>query len=201
MKTLDVVFPTDNEYGIPLLNIHKQAIAPVLPITQWGTVGRNVRMYGTYAFYVDDYRFEALWKNPAKLLQTGCVCIVETNMSIYDDMPLAQVLWLTYQKRWLSRYWQEYGNIHILADLNVSAKYRNANTYGIPVGWRSFSTRAYKARYTQLHEEYAHAVSIAQTNDILFLVYGGGKGARDICYTNGWLWVEDQRTEVDTRNG
>ena len=72
-------------------------------------------------FYVDDYRFDAIWKDPAKVLKSGVKALVEPNCSLYDTTPIAYGLHQIYKKRWIARYFQECG-ILIYADLNVSIK-------------------------------------------------------------------------------
>lgn len=171
----------------------------VAPFTPWGAGGsRKRRMTGTYHFYTDDYRFEALWKDPTPVIKSGCVAVVEPNFSCYTEMPPAVALWHVYRKRWLARYWQMFG-IRVFVDLNVATPHVGTNLYGVPDGWRSWATRGYTARLGQLDEEFDTAQMVAETRDILFLVYGGGKAVRQKCIENQWLWIMEDRDRAKGR--
>lgn len=186
-KAPDAVFPSDNEWGIPSLLPSLQASLLVAPFAGWGMVARSTRMVGTWHFYVDDYRFDHLWEDPSGILRTGCVAVVEPNVSVYQDMPRAVALWAIYRKRWIARWWQECG-IKVLVDLNVARHHAELNWLGIPKGWKAYATRAYEKRLEGTEEEYREAVDHAGTNEILFVVYGGGKKAEEMARSNGWIW-------------
>ena len=66
----DAVWPTDNDWGVPLLDINLQAKAVDLPFKGWGSIKRKARMQGTWHFYTEDYRFEALWRDPSPVAYT-----------------------------------------------------------------------------------------------------------------------------------
>ncbi|MBQ7734667.1 MAG: DUF4417 domain-containing protein, partial [Bacteroidales bacterium] len=121
----DILFPSDNLYDIPCLRLDRQAGHLELPFVPYGTGRRNKRV-STLHFYVDDYRFNALWKNPAKIFDINPAAAVECNYSLFDTTPLAFGLQFIYQKRWMARYWQENG-IRIYVDLNVSSKFFEYN--------------------------------------------------------------------------
>lgn len=135
----DILFPSDNLYDIPCLRLDRQAGHLELPFVPYGTGRRNKRV-ATLHFYVDDYRFNALWKNPAKIFDNNPAAAVECNYSLFDTTPLAFGLQFIYQKRWMARYWQENG-IRIYVDLNVSSKFFEYNRMGVPDGWNAFATR------------------------------------------------------------
>ena len=97
----------------------RQADAVDFPVTQWGTIGANRPMPGTWSFYVDDHRFGALWRDPSPVLRAGAVNVVEPNFSTHDQHPRAYVLWQVYRKRWLARWWQTKG-LRVFVDLNVT---------------------------------------------------------------------------------
>ena len=62
-------------------------------------------------FFIDDYQFMRLWKNPDayldKLGQFQAVCTPD--FSTYTDFPKAIQLYNHYRKHWLGAYWQEHG--------------------------------------------------------------------------------------------
>lgn len=193
----DYVFETDNEYEIPRLKFDLQVPAIELPFEKWGYIGRSKPMPGTYHFYTDDYKFNGLWENPAKLIESKCSGVVEVNFSTNNQMPFAEGLHRIYKKRWLSRYWQMHG-IPIMIDLCVSDKFVECNLLGIPKGWKSYCTRTYShCEGTFIERDYEIACNHAGTNDILFAVYGGGKNIRDYCKSRGWLYLtENSRIRI-----
>ena len=185
----DSLWPTDNEWGIPLLDIERQADAFDLPIETWGAKGRKLSA-GTYHFYTEDYRFEAIWNQPGQLVAAGCVNAVEPNFSVYDQVPRAVALWATFRKRWLARYWQSQG-VRIFVDLNVARPYDDLNLLGVPKGWKAYATRGYESRLHMTDEELSIARAHAGTDSVLFLVYGGSAKVRDWCNANGAVWVAE----------
>ena len=104
----DALWPSDNEYGIPLLDIERQADVIELPIETWGARRRKTGT-GTIHFYTEDYRFNTVWRFPDRVLNKGSRCIIEPNYSVYANYPPAVAIYRTYQKRWLARYWQHCG--------------------------------------------------------------------------------------------
>ncbi len=100
----DAIWPSDNDWGIPLLDITRQADLLDMPVETWGAKARGTKA-GTLHFYTEDYRFSAIWDKPTDPLRANPVSIVEPNYTIKASDPLALTIWHTYQKRWLSRYW------------------------------------------------------------------------------------------------
>lgn len=143
----------------------------------------------TYYFFVDDYRFEAIWKDPIKILTSGCKAIVEPNLSVFDTTPVAYGLQQIYKKRWISRYFQECG-ILVYADLNVSVKFKEYNKMGLPKGYNAFFTRGYNGRLEYLKQELEVAREISGLETPNLLVYGGGDEIRQFCADNSLVYVE-----------
>lgn len=193
----DLIFPSDNEYEIPALRLDLQADAIDLPFTQWGSVRRAATMPGTWHFYTDDFRFASLWDHPERVAATKCVTCIEINYSTTNETETARLIWQTYRKRWIARYWQTRG-IRIIVDLNVASKAAEINMLGVPKGWRSFATRGYDAIPGALALEYRIACSIADPGVPLFVVYGGGAQIHELCRANAWLHIPD---EIGLRNG
>jgi len=182
----DAIWPTDNEFEIPCLDEGMQAKAVDLPFVGWGSVKRKKRMMGTWHFYVDDYRFTGVWRNPGDVVNTYAVNAVEPNFSVYNQMPMPVALWAIYRKRWVGRWWQSRG-MHILVDLNVAARYAEMNLLGVPHGWKAYATRGYSARLADTEREFELACQRAGTRSILFVVYGGGRAVMEHCRRRGWL--------------
>lgn len=191
----DALYPTDNDYGIPLLDLKMQALSIKAPVIVWGSIngGRKRQHQGTWLFYTEDYRFAALWHDPTPVLNSGCTNVVEANFSLYNDMPVAVALYRIYQKRWLARFWQSQG-IRVFVDLNVAEPFVGFNFMGVPYGWQAYCTRGYNFRGDALDREFARATVHAGTQDILFFVYGGGREIQQQCWERGWLWLMEDRT-------
>lgn len=190
MMNEDRLFSSDNSYDIPcLLASGCPQNGLLLPVSAWGSDKRDKKGINTYHFYVDDYRFEALWKDPTKLLVSGCQMVVEPNLSLFDTTPIAFGLHQIYKKRWIARWWQENG-IKVFADLNVARKFQEYNIMGIPEGYNAFATRGYNERLEYLKEEIAIAKRISGKEVPNMLVYGGGKNVKEICKENGIIYIE-----------
>jgi len=197
----DCLYESDNEFEIPNLLLDKQAGKLLLPFAAWGADSRIKTGIATYHFYVDDYRFEAIWKNPAKILASGVCAIVEPNLSLYDTTPIAYGLHQIYKKRWIARYFQECG-ILIYADLNVSAKFKDYNKMGIPKGYNAFFTRGYTDRLEYLKIEFETAKEISGLQTPNLLVYGGGEKIRKFCINNSLVYVEQfMQNKKEVKNG
>lgn len=180
----DILFQSNNKYDIPLLDITRQPTGLLQPVGVWGAQRRTKSSIGTWLFYVDDYRFNALIKNPDRLILTGAKYAAELNISLFDTTPIAEGLQKIYIKRWISRYLQEKG-ICIYADLNVSKKFYEYNQLGIPDGYNAFITRGYCERFDDLKEEWQIARKISQRDMPNFIVYGGGNIIKEWCINKG----------------
>lgn len=180
----DAIFPSDNEYGIPILLPEMQAEWIAAPCRAWGSVPRGRPHDGTFHFYVDDYRWSAVINSPWQFTETGAGVAVEPNFSVMDDMPVALVIERTYRKRWIARYWQSHG-VQMFVDLFVPQHYRHWNLLGVPVGWKAYATRGGDRDMPGLMADYQTAIHHAGTDQITFAVFGGGKEVADWCRRNG----------------
>ena len=194
----DALFATDNEWGVPTLDLAMQAQAVDMPVTAWGSTPRTSRMAGTWHFYVDDYRFEALWRDPSPVVNSRCVNAVEPNCSTNPDMPRAVALWGVFRKRWIARWWQSHG-VRVFVDLNVEPEFATLNLLGVPRGWKAYATR-WLDRYGEgdVVDQHARAREHAG-GDVLFMVIGGRGAAEEACRRNGWVYVKDHTGKVDAR--
>ena len=189
----DCLFPSNNTYEIPTLNIEMQAGFITNPVTLWGVDKRTKKIDGgTILFYVDDYRFSALWDDPAVIQHTGCAAMAEPNVSLYDTMPISYGLHLIFKKRWLSRWCQEVG-VKVFVDLNVSTKFAQHNLLGVPDGWNAFCTRGYTDRVKYLQIELDIAKKISGQKSPNLVVYGGGKKIQDFVASNNLTYIETFR--------
>jgi hypothetical protein len=133
------------------------------------------------AFYVDDYRFEPVFANPAKyatkLLNMGARILISPNFSIWVGQPSAAGIWSTYRARYIARYFQEAG-IAIIPDVNFS----DADSFdycllGIP---KNAPAIAFQVQTVADDDEMARCVygierSVAELEPRSVLVYGGPK--------------------------
>lgn len=186
----DVVYPTNNAFEIPVLRMDCQPASGVeVPFAAWGADSRLRKDVKTYCFYVDDYRFEAIWKDPSVVVRSGCNQIVEPNLSLYDTTPIAYGLQQIYKKRWIARYFQECG-IDVYADLNVASKFYEYNRMGIPDGYNAFATRGYSDRIEYLKQEIEIAREISGKEIPNMIVYGGGAKIKEVCAEYQLIYVE-----------
>lgn len=186
----DCLYESDNIFEIPNLLLEQQAGKVELPLSPWGANSRLRKDVATYHFYVDDYRFEALFKDPIKILTSGCKAVVEPNCSCHDQTPIAWGVQLIYKKRWLSRYFQECG-IKVYADLNVSHKFIEYNKMGIPKGYNAFFTRGLDGWMESLKSDLQVAQEISGLERPNLVVYGGGEEIQDFCRKHGLLYITD----------
>ena len=188
-NSTDCLYDSNNEFEIPNLLLEKQAGKLVLPLVGYGSVRRQ-SLAKTIHFYVDDYRFEGIWKNPAKILNGKIISVTEPNTSLFDTTPIAYGLHLIYKKRWIARYWQECGLL-VYADLNVSSKFYDYNRMGIPSGYNAFATRGYADRLQYLRAELDIAKDISGLQTPNLVVYGGGEKVKKFCRENSLLYIHD----------
>ena len=186
----DYVYPTNNQYEIPILLTDNQPVHLELPFTPWGVESRHKVGITTYHFYVDDYRFEKLFKDPLLLLLSGCKAVVEPNCSIHDQTPIAYGIYQIYRKRYLARYLQECG-IQIWADLNVSPRFEDYNRLGIPDGYNAFFTRGVTGWIETLERHYNMAQKISGLDNPNMCVYGGGKDIEQWCHERGIVYLAE----------
>ena len=65
----DTLFPSDNDWGIPTLDIEMEAKECAIPFCIFGEQARTLDMNwnGTLHFYTDDYRFSTVYEHPEKI--------------------------------------------------------------------------------------------------------------------------------------
>lgn len=187
----DFIYPSNNEFDIPTLLMDNMPVHLELPLNPWGAEARYKKGITTYHFYVDDYRFEQLFKDPIKLLQSGCRAIVEPNCSIHDQTPMAHAIWQTYRKRYLCRYLQECG-MQIWVDLNVSPHFEEVNALGVPEGYNAFCTRGGLSNWeTAIERNWQMAQRISGLEKPNMFVYGGGDDVAEWCKAHDVVHVKE----------
>ena len=186
----DFVYPSNNEFDIPTLLTDNMPVHLELPLNPWGAEARYKKGITTYHFYVDDYRFEQLFKDPIKLLESGCKAIVEPNCSTHDQTPMAYAIWQTYRKRYLCRYLQECG-LQIWVDLNVSPHFEEVNALGVPQGYNAFCTRGVSGWLPTTERHWQMAQRISGLEKPNMFVYGGGDDVAEWCKQHDVVHVKE----------
>lgn len=180
--------PPPDSLDIPLLNLDLQIQKPY-EFVAWGSGSRSKTNRAAH-FYVDDYRWQGLLKTPETLQAAGIQAAIELNFSTQDNQPGALFYADLWRKRRVAATWQALG-IEIAVDLNVARRYLAANLMGVPEGWQTYANRAYPDDLTHLEAAYEVARKHAGDREVLYLVYSGGKAARDLCQERGWYWLGD----------
>lgn len=108
--------PSDNGWGIPSIKPELESPDWLAPYDDWRTAknkGKPLTKQGTSGvhFFIDDYRFEAAWNNPARTSAqlAGVGFVLSPDFSCYRDHPLALQIWQIYRSRWLGAFWQSLG--------------------------------------------------------------------------------------------
>jgi hypothetical protein len=105
-------FPGDNPLDIPQLAHTPLASVPgwLMPYRQRPVDGEMARGAGLH-FFLEDYRFEAVWNRPGQALKglRPYTAVLTPDFSLYRDWPLAAQLWNVYRSRWCGAYWQANG--------------------------------------------------------------------------------------------
>lgn len=191
----DCLFASDNTYDIPVLKMSKENIYLHLPFKPYGADARTKTGVGTYHFYVDDYRFNAIWNDPTKIINSGVQAIVEPNCSLYETTPIGYGIFLIYKKRWIARMLQDFG-IDVFVDLNVTEKFQKYNIMGVPKGYNAFFTRGYDNRMQALEQELHIAKDISGLEKPNFCVYGGSKKIKDFCNKHSLTFVQNTSLDI-----
>lgn len=191
----DCIFPSNNPFDIPTLLMHEKPVYVEMPFRGWGVEARSKQGVGTYHFYVDDYRFDALWDDPSKIINSGVSAIVEPNTSLYETTPISYGIFQIYRKRWLARFLQDY-NISVFVDLNVTEKFMAYNLMGVPEGYNAFFTRGYDSRIVALSEELEAARRVSGLDNPNLVVYGGSKKVKSFCEKHNLVFINNSTLDL-----
>lgn len=178
-------------WDIPMLDLARQPTEVVFPVVKYGSRAITEEIDGMLHFYTQDKRFAALTKDPRAVLATRCKAAIEPNFSTSAVMPAAVALHRIYQKRVIATTWQR-GGLPVMVDMNVDRRFLEMNLMGVPPGWRAYANRAYLRDFDHLLEAYELACARRGSRDVLYLVYGSGKKARELCLKHGWIWIPEQ---------
>lgn len=193
----DVQFPFEPTWEIPWLSKKfMQRDGVPTPFVKWGEISRKSKAVGCWHCYVEDHKFDpTIWNDVRNGLYSSATCFLECNFSTAIDTPLIVGVYDIFRKRRISRLMQSRG-MNIIVDVNVSAKFHKYALLGVPDGWTAYGTRGLSRTIESLDTEFAMCVERAQTDDILFVVYGGGKDVAKKCADHGWHWFPERMAEV-----
>ena len=179
---------------------------PYLPPDAWHKWGRKGRTTSADAwhFYVQDYKFESLLRDPRLLLRTGAAQAVECNVSTYGDDPLPVALAGLFRRRCVTQQWQMAG-VKVAIDLNLCGIARELVTVGVPhdhtlwaTKWMLRDTTKVEMRWAALEDDYAVArAHVLPELPVEFLVYGGGQKVRAGCEARGWHWLPNATRQLE----
>lgn len=104
------IFPSADALGIPIIAGEDFEPSYLVPHrhkvrTEYPVEG------GTVHFFLDDGRFEPVWKTPEKGLSyvRRVGASLTPDFSLYPEMPLALQLFNVYRNRWCGAFWQSRG--------------------------------------------------------------------------------------------
>jgi hypothetical protein len=188
----DEIYPSNNAFGIPMLDPAMQANGIVGNLKGWSKYSRRKQHPGTFHFYTKDNRFTALLKHPEAILLSRCQCIIEPNFSTSSMMPRPIALYGIYWKRWLARFCQT-RKIFVIVDLNMNEKFADDNLLGVPDGWAAFATRVHRGQEERVFQHWEQAKAKALGKHPLFVVYGGRAAIAEHAQSLGWIHVPEDR--------
>lgn len=98
-------FPSSNAYGIPDIKKDEFDIKELIPYRV------DTRRNGTAHFFLDDYRFERVWKYPDSQIEElkKYDGVLSPDFSMYTNYPEAIQIFQVYRNRWCTAYWQSLG--------------------------------------------------------------------------------------------
>ena len=103
-------FDNIGKYNIPIIKPVNIDNLPELISFNYAKSTKDKADKGIH-FFVDDYQFLRLWKNPSQyinLLKQFRV-VFTPDFSLYTDFPVAMQIYNHYRKHWLGAYWQSQG--------------------------------------------------------------------------------------------
>jgi hypothetical protein len=98
--------PQVDAHGLPLVAWSSRVPETLVSFVEYraGRAGEGVH------FFLDDYRFECVWRSPQRYLERlrGSV-VLSPDFSVFCGMPRPVQSWQLYRSRWCASYWQSHG--------------------------------------------------------------------------------------------
>lgn len=104
------IFPSADALGVPLVAAEDFEPSYLVPHGQKVRTDRPMAG-GAVHFFLDDGRFEPVWKTPEKGLSyvRGVGVALTPDFSLHPEMPLALQLFNVYRNRWCGAFWRSRG--------------------------------------------------------------------------------------------
>lgn len=106
------LFESADGLGMPLIRKEEQRGAPRYLIPHRARIRTEEEVPGgAVHFFLEDYRFEAVWKWPLRALPylRGVGSALSPDFSLYPEHPLALQIFNVYRNRWCGAFWQAHG--------------------------------------------------------------------------------------------
>lgn len=133
---LRAIWPSGGEYDMPI--IQGTEFEPSM-LAAWNLPAQREKAAeedGAIHFFLDDYRFESVWRNPDKYFPRIQLvgAALTPDYSIYAGSPIPTQIWQIYRQRWLGAFWQ-FNGIEVIP----AVRWGEPNTYdfvfeGLPYG-------------------------------------------------------------------
>lgn len=96
------------KYDMPILKAEKHIPKDLISfnyVLNTDAFGKGVH------FYIDDYQFERLWRDPHSYMERlkQFDCCLTPDFSLYTEMPVAMQIWNIYRSRLVGQIMQDYG--------------------------------------------------------------------------------------------
>lgn len=114
LNTDKATFFTDNRFEFP----HLLSVYDIPSPDSWidfdcafsHRLDKDLRDIGLH-FYVDDYKFERIWRNPDKYIEflQKFHVVIQPDFSMYYDFPVALQIYNKYRNHWLACYYDAHG--------------------------------------------------------------------------------------------
>jgi hypothetical protein len=171
------LFPRNTWWGIPELEPETWVPRRLVPFHETGLLQAAAEAGADFAvhYFVDDYRFERVWNQPARSLErlARATGTLTPDFSLYREMPLAMQLWQTYRSRWMGAYWQANG-IPVIPTASWSTEESFAFCFdGIPPGNVAISTVGIRDEDDRRLFRAGVARLVATVRPATLLCYGG----------------------------
>ena len=102
------LYASDNDLGIPQLPQAPLSAVPQMLAPYRAKVRAPADLDNTGVhFFVDDYRFESIWRRPVQTLPAVAKWEVALtpDFSLYTNVPRSIQIWNTYRTRWVGCWW------------------------------------------------------------------------------------------------
>lgn len=108
------LFPGVGKFDIPALKPENGVPRLAWSYDDYRTArnkGKLPKNVDSVHFFIEDYRFEAVWNGPERTLKQidNADYLFTPDFSLYVGHPRAMQIWNTYRSRWVGAFWQSRG--------------------------------------------------------------------------------------------